>query len=110
MDNMDSLQKLINKKAKNRAEAEVSTFLDSMKKNRNLLAAFKDVKIITKKEGTLVTSTSMAVAFNSIYTATCNMLIDKLTEKYIDEESKTFIDNVERLSKEIEDLKYYGNG
>ena len=96
---MKDLQEIINKKAKDRATGEVLKLINCLHDNKNLQELLREVYVKVGEE-----TDDMRSAFWSVTSVIPNELINKLTEMYIPEESKKFVDKVEELSNTVNNL------
>lgn len=98
---MKNLQEIINNKARKRAEDEVKVLLEAFRKGDliDLLGAASGVKVDINGK-----ITDLRDAFWGINDRIPKMLIEKLTEKFIPEESEAFVRRVEELESDVEHL------
>ena len=103
---MNNLQDIVNKKAKDRAENEVRKFIEKFRENSNILVVLDKLYI---NENQKSNEDDEIDTLRSCFWNTDNVLpkyiIEELIKQYIPEESRKFIDKVEELSNEIEELK-----
>lgn len=103
MTTLTDIQIIINNKAKERAKEEVTKLITAIKQNSSLHNMLDHVYIKVEENK----NDSIRTAFWSITNPIPAKLVEKLTEIYIPEESKAFIEKVDKLSEEIEELKNF---
>jgi hypothetical protein len=101
MENIQSVQELINKKARKRAGEEMQVLIKTIHSNSTLQQLLDKVYINLSESK----QDSMRSAFWSIESSIPKRLIDELTKIYIPQESKLFVDRIDKLSNELEQLK-----
>ena len=102
---MEKLQKIIDERAKRRATDEIQAFIEKIKENTSILDLLGDEYIIIKDDPhNEEKRKDIRSAFWQIDKILPQRLIEKLTQIYIPIESKKFVDDVERLKGEVEEL------
>lgn len=107
---MKNLQEIINKRAEDRAKADFEKIAYQIRNAPyQLRDLFNTIEIVVaeKEDGIPIKRGLTSVLSNSTNSNIIVNLIEKLTERYIPEESKIFVRQVDRLTEEIEDLKNY---
>lgn len=102
MKDLKTIQDIVNAKAKKRAEEEVNKIIKAIYNNNDIHNMLDNyyIKVGDKTE-------SIRSAFWSKDSSIAKELIEKLTIIYIPIESENFINKVNQLSSELEDLKNY---
>lgn len=106
---MKDLQEIINKKAEERAREEVRKIVNAINNNSRIKDYLGKIYTIVqeKKENVQEKRESIRDAFWSVDSSLSKQIVDYLKEIYIPEESKNFIDKVNSLSEQIDELKEY---
>ncbi len=104
---MENLQEIINERAKTRATSVVRKLVDAFKSNHDLHELCADFYVIIPGEDPEKNNEKrddLRSAFWNTRSPLPRMMVEILTKKYIPEESEKFVEDVERLKSEIDDL------
>jgi len=99
---LETLQELINEKAKKRAIEEVKILCEDFRKNDRIFEYFDGVLVHKNGEDSKTDDLRNALWNNSAWLS--QRLVEHLTEEYIPIESENFIENVNRLQDEVNEL------
>ncbi len=104
---MKDLQEIINAKAKARAKKQIMEFIQQIHNQPNLLRVLNDFKATIELDKKIIKNDDLRSIFWSLDNSFGKLLVEKLTEIYIPEESKNFVNKVNKMSKEFDELKNY---
>lgn len=93
------IQKIINQKAEKRAKKEVQALISFIRSNQNLR------ELLSYKVEWNNKTTNMKNALRDIDYDIPKDLVKKLTEKYIPEETKIFVNKIEEFERQLDELK-----
>lgn len=108
---MKDLQDIINERAKKRATDEVKGFIENLKKNDTLWRIVGKTRVVeTAPLGNHDGTAFLREAFWWTDRTLIKSFIKQLTEIYIPIETKKFVDDVERLKGEVQELFDFQQG
>lgn len=100
MSDITNLQELINQRAYERAKDDVNKWCQKFREDNDFDNILSDIKITY--EGN--TDNLRSIFWNS-KSLIPSIILERLKEIYIKGDTKEFVDKVENLSKQVEDLK-----
>lgn len=105
---MEDLQKIINKRAKKRLDDDIKEFKSYVRNSRCFQSISNAAITIPRKDKSPI-ATALGDLFSGFGPSVLLTRIEeKLLPKYIEEESKAFIDKIESIQSEIDELNLNG--
>ena len=101
---MENLQEIIDARAKKRATEVVQRLVNAFGENHDLQSICSAIYVLIPSKDKDQKTNDLRSAFWSTGNTIPKLMIEQLTEIYIPEESKKFVEDVERIKDEMDDL------